>query len=173
MPSKALTSLYHALVHSHLTYCTTIASSTSASNTAKITKAQKKAIRAVCNKPQTAHTQPLFSDLKILDYPKIITSSQMSFMHPIYHGYALPVFQGLWPRNSDMDQRYELRNIDDFVLPKANFSSFRNTPPYSFPSTWNSYGPNKLQRNPITFKLALKEELLSQLSPTTDQTDTP
>lgn len=67
VPPKVLSSLYHALIHSHLTYCTTITSCTSKTNINKITLAQKKAIRVTFNKNSRAHTGPLFSQLGVLD----------------------------------------------------------------------------------------------------------
>ncbi len=45
IPQKGLIALYHAFVHSHLTYCATITSCTSNTNIQKITKMQKKEIR--------------------------------------------------------------------------------------------------------------------------------
>ncbi len=44
LPQKALTTLYHSLIHSHLTYCTSIYSCSSKSNINKIFKIQKEAI---------------------------------------------------------------------------------------------------------------------------------
>ena len=76
LPHKALLSLYYAIIHSHLSYCTTITSSTSNSNINKITKMQKKAIRIITNSSYTAHTLPLFNNLGILQYTDLITQSQ-------------------------------------------------------------------------------------------------
>ncbi len=42
LPHKALIALYHPLVHSHLTYCSTITSITSNTNIQKIFKMQKR-----------------------------------------------------------------------------------------------------------------------------------
>jgi hypothetical protein len=48
--SKSLITLYYALIHSHLTYCPIILSSSSATNIKKINVIQKKAIRIVAKK---------------------------------------------------------------------------------------------------------------------------
>ena len=72
LPQKALISLYHALVHSHLTYCSTITACTSNSSLLKILKV-KKEIRIVTNSHYRAHTEELFTKHTILSYPDIIT----------------------------------------------------------------------------------------------------
>ena len=116
-------------------------------------------------KPYHEHTAPLFEQHSILTYHNIVKQAQLQFMHAIYHGYALPVFEGLWPKNTDRDVQHELRNADEFVIPKVNLAFIKNFPPYSFPTTWNNFGPNKYQPNPFTFKIALIQDLLAEQNP--------
>ncbi len=60
LPPVALKTLYTALFHSHLLYCTNILSITSQTNINKIFTVQKKAIRVITNSNYNAHTNPLF-----------------------------------------------------------------------------------------------------------------
>ena len=159
LPQKALIALYHSLIHSHLLYCPLIYSCTSKTNLDKISRVQKKAIRIVTNSSYTAHTAPLFSLHKILPLEKIITYAQLLFMHSIHYNYALPAFLTMWPKNSERDTQHNLRNTGDFTVPRANLSFFTKFPLYSFPKAWNSSGLLTYYQNPITFKIALLNEL--------------
>jgi hypothetical protein len=170
IPQKALLALYYSLGHCHLTYCPTIAGSTSASNINKIAKAQKKLIRIACNKPYTAHTQPLFTKHEILNYHNIILQAKLHFMHSIHYEHAPPAFTGIFIKNNTRETGHELRNMEDYHLPKINYTFIKNTPLYSLPAAWNTIGPVKHHSNWTTFKISLKEILLQQQSQAQTQT---
>jgi hypothetical protein len=131
----------------------------------KIAKLQKKAIRIVTKSHYLAHTQPLFASLEILPLDATITKARLLFMHSVFHGYASPAFLGHWTRNADRDMPYELRNEQDFALPRIKYSCLKRLPFYSFAECWNNATDNKYIQNPYTFKIALKLDLLSP-SPT-------
>ncbi len=59
LPHKALLSLYHALFHSHLSYCPSIISLTSNSNIQKIFKLQKRSFKS-SQTPHIHHSQLLY-----------------------------------------------------------------------------------------------------------------
>ena len=159
LPQKALVSLYHALVHSHLLYCPIITNCTSKSNTEKIAKLQKKAIRTVTNSNYTAHTEPIFKQLHILPYHKIVTQAQLHFMHSYHYKYAPAAFNNTWILNSERDTPYELRNSEDYEIPRLNYTSLKRFPLYTLPTAWNAAGPSKYHSNKFTFQTALKDEL--------------
>jgi len=167
LPPKALKSLYFAYFHSHLLYCPIINSCTSHSNVQKIVKLQKKAIRIVAGANYSAHTDPIFKELNILPYTKIIQQAKLHFMHPIFHGYTrhLTSFNSTWQKNSQRNIPIELRNLNDFYLPRANRENFKRSPLYSLPFTWNNSGFFKHYVNPTTFKIALKSYLNSDECP--------
>jgi hypothetical protein len=96
LPPSAFKSLYFSLIHSHLTYCSNIASCASNSNVQKIFLAQKKAIRIICNKKYREHTNPLFTTLQILPYPKLLNYSKLLFMHSVVYKYCPPSFVDVW-----------------------------------------------------------------------------
>jgi hypothetical protein len=76
-------SLYFALFLSHLTYCTFILNSITASNRKIIEKVQEKAICIMTGSCYNAHTKPLFLQHAILPFDKLIIQSQLNFMHAI------------------------------------------------------------------------------------------
>ena len=159
-----MTSLYFALIHSHLTYCTSILYGITANSKSRIEKVQKKTIRIVTNSAYNAHTVPLFLELNILPFNKLIQQSQLLFMHAIEYKYAPPSFNNTWIKNGDREPEIELRNANDFYLPLPRTQTFKKSTFYALPSAWNDLPQSlKLQPNKITFKWALKAHLLSDL----------
>jgi hypothetical protein len=163
LPSTALKTLYTALFHSHLLYCTNIVSITSQTNINKIFTIQKKAIRAITNSACNAHTNPLFQQLRILPFPCIIKFRKLQFMHSVYNNYCNQTFSNIWIKNEHRQIEHNLRNVNAFLLPQLRIKLFHKFPAYPFASTWNSLGDLKFQPNPITFKISLEDELLNQL----------
>jgi hypothetical protein len=142
---------------------------TNKTNSDKIFKLQKKAIRIITKSPHKAHTDPLFTQLRILKLPVVIKRSTLCFMHSIYHGYAPSTLRDHWTRGMDRELQYALRNNGDFVSPRCNYATLQTKPLFSFPDIWNSFNENKHIANKLTFKIALDHELL----PTPTFPDTP
>ncbi len=142
IPASGLKSLYFALIHSHLTYCSLIMHGTTIKNRNKIIKIQKKAIRIMTNSSYNAHTNPLYTEHCILPYELFIKQSQLLFMHSIAYDYAPTVVYLMQPRTE----------------------TFKKSTLYALPFTWNKLAPEiKFQHNRITFKWALKAHLLESL----------
>jgi hypothetical protein len=166
IPPKGLKSLYFALIHSHLSYCTSIMAGTSAANRLKISKIQKKAIRIMTNSSYNAHTQPIFLKNNLLPFEQLITQAQLMFMHSIEYKYAPASFNNIWQKNSEREPTIRLRNANDFYLPNPRTETFKKSTYYALPASWNELTPNiRLQQNKTTFKWALKAHLLEQLLP--------
>ena len=73
--------------------------------------------------------------------------SKMKFMHAIYNNTAKPSFSNVWPKNNNRDQQYDLRNLDNFIIPKPRFEGFKKYPHYSFAKVWNESGDLRLYTN--------------------------
>ena len=155
---KSLRSLYFALFHSHLLYCTNITSCASTSNLKKITTLQKKAVRILSGAKSRDHTEPLFYSLNILPFDKLVLEAKLKFMHSIYYNYSPPSFANIWRKNSEITD-LQLRNNDDFYLPSVKLELFRKIPLYSFAKAWNDLGDTKFQLNPTTFSIELRYKL--------------
>jgi hypothetical protein len=165
LPKSSLRTLYYSLFHSHLSYCPLIASCTSKANVNKIFKAQKRVIRIITLSGFNDHTDPLFSELNILPYPKMILQAKISFMHSFHFNYAPPSFNDTWILNAARYPDRELRNANDYHLPRPNLSLFTNLPLYSLPLTWNEAGPFKYNANVALFKFFLRAELSGNSGP--------
>ena len=161
---RAMRTLYFATFHSHLLYCANILGCAPKSETKRITILQKKAIRLLTNSSYNSHTKPLFEKLKILPFDDILYEQKMIFMHSVYNNYAPVSFSNVWTKNIEREQQYELRNENNYVLPRPRFEGFKKYPLYSFAKTWNESGDLRLYSNPTTFKIALRNQLLEQLA---------
>ena len=76
-----------------------------------------------------------------------------------------PSFLNVWPKNIYRDLSHELRNEDNFELPRPRFEGFKKYPLYTFAKTRNESGDLRLYSNLTTFKIALRNQLLVQLDP--------
>ena len=159
LPHNILITLYHSLVHSHLLYCPLIISCSTNQELEKIFKIQKKAIRIVTNSSYHAHTAPLFAKHKILPLNKIILQAKLHLMHSIHYNYAPPTLKYMCQKNSARAISHNLRNQDDYTIPRANYTFFTRFPLFTLPTAWNSAGIVTFYNNTTTFKIALLNEL--------------
>ena len=130
----------------------------------RIFKIQKKAIRIVTGSLYNAHTAPLFTQHNILPYEKLITFSQLMFMHSIEYNYSPSSFENIWLKNNHRDLDRALRNANEYILPQPRTETFKKSTLYALPNAWNSLIPElKSQQNKITFKWALKAHLMEEI----------
>jgi hypothetical protein len=162
LSKKALKSLYFALIHPHLLYCSTIYSIASPNNLKRLELLQKRAIRTITKSSFLAHTQLLFSSLNILPLTKLISYQKLMFMHSIEYQYHPSSFTNVWQKNSERNQvlNVTLRNENDYYLPRPKIDQFKRIPLYSLPHEWNLLPHEiRLQFNRFTFKTALKRSV--------------
>jgi hypothetical protein len=160
---NSLITLYYALIHSHLTYCPITLSSTSSSNIKKILLIQKKAIRIISNNRYNAHTGPIFKELEILPYDKLLTEAKYKFMHSYVFNTCPISFHNTWTINSERDGIPNLRNNTLFELPHPRIELFKQSPFYTLPALWNDLNECKFYENRTTFKIAIRELLLENI----------
>jgi len=164
IPLNGMKALYQSLIHSYLSHSTLIMNSITVKNKQRIAKIQKKAIRIITGSTYNAHTAPLFLQHSILPYDKLITFSQLMFMHSVEYGYAPKSFENIWLKNNDRNAERELRNANDFLLTQPRTETFKKSTFYSLPNEWNNLAPEiKLQQNRFTFKWALKAHLMEDI----------
>ena len=159
----ALVSLYYATIHSHLLYCPILLSGSTMNNINRVKILQKKAIRVVTGSKSREHTNPLFKNLGILPYDKIVKQAKLKLMHAVYYKYAPKTFANIWQTNVDRDLDYNLRNMNDFTLPAPKTEFFKRQPLYTLPLEWNNLDEIKLQHNCTTFQICLKNNLLNEI----------
>jgi hypothetical protein len=119
LPFTSLRTLYLALIHSHLLYCLPIYSCTSQKNLTKLSLAQKKAIRTVCNAKYRDHTTPLFLQTKILPLKQLITYTQGLLTHSVFHKHSPPSLHNTWTTNYERNPDRALRDAQEIYIPLA------------------------------------------------------
>ena len=62
-----------------------------------------------------------------------------------------------------MTTNFVITNNQEFVLPAPRIEFFKKQPIYTLPHEWNSLGDIRFQNNMVTFRIALKKDLLNIL----------
>ena len=163
LPKESLVTLYYALIHSHISYCTSVYGSATPTSLSKLVVMQKKAIRTICNVPSRTHTATLFKELKILPLDKLILYSKLKFMHSFVHNRLPFSFNETWIQNLVRNPRLNLRNAQDFHIRPVNFISIKRLPLFTFPTLWNQEHPSKSTPAPIQYLRSLKTRLLNEI----------
>jgi hypothetical protein len=99
LPPSALKSVYFSLIHSHLIYACKIWSSAGTNSFNNLYLKQQVAICLISNAKYNAHTEPLFSKLKILKLPDLVHEAKLKFMFKVTHNLAPISFANTWPSN--------------------------------------------------------------------------
>jgi hypothetical protein len=133
-------------------------------NFKKIKLLQKKAIRIVAGANFNANTAPLFYDLKVLPYEKMLKQFICKFMHAVEYSYRHESFYDYWPLNNQRILNYDLRNNNMRNVQRINYDQLKNCPLFSFPKVWNDLTVNlRLHQNPMTFHIELQNSLFEEV----------
>jgi len=159
LPRKALLNLYYALIHPHFLYCSNIYSCTGQSNLKKLELMQKRAIRIINSKNSTYPTSELFLHSGILPLKDLISYNKALFMHSVFYNYCPPTFSDTFLTTPPAHD-HNLRNLNNFVIPRPRIDWFKKMPPYDYPTTWNGLEEAKLYPNRKTFQIMLKGRLI-------------
>jgi hypothetical protein len=163
LPKDSLVTLYFALIHSHISYCTSVYGSATPTSLSKLFVMQKKAIRTICNVPSRTHTAPLFKDLKILPLEKLISYSKLKFMHNFVNQKLPFSFNETWIKNIERNPRLNLRNAQDFYIKPIHYISIKRLPLFTFPSLWNQEHHSKSIPDSAKYLRSLKIRLLNEI----------
>jgi hypothetical protein len=86
------------------------------------------------------------------------------YFFTVKFNYALSSFANIWTKNAEREIDYNLRNVDQYVIPPIRLELFRKIPLVSLPTAWNEHGEGlRFQHNRITFKIALFDHLLNEI----------
>ena len=165
--SKALKSLYYALIHPHFLYCLPVVSCTNAQNIHALTQLQKKCIRIISKSRYNAHTAPLYHSLNILPLPDLISQQNLLFLHSVEHKYAPISFHNIFPKNLNNQtlHEYPLRNSEEYYVPRVRNEYLKKFPAYAIPKTWNEINlDSKTLPTPSIFKSKTKKYFIDKLS---------
>jgi hypothetical protein len=162
LDNNILKLIYFAHIHSHLVYCCNILGMCTANTIKPIQVLQKKAIRIISNASYYAHTPQLFHDNDILPLTELIKYCSCLFMFDYVNGNLPAAFHHSWNENWRVNEnRYVLRNANDFNIPRVRYKYLDNHPLYNFSRLWNDLHDDlKSIRVRSKFESALKKSLL-------------
>ena len=157
MPVEVLRIIYQSHVNSILSYCTIIWSNTYFNHLDPVIKLLKRIVRNITHSDFLAHSEPLFKQLKLLNFHSLrkFALAQHVFKH---HHVIIPP---LLPNHQYITRnRYKLR------LPNRNKASFEKSFIYQGPKIWNELvencPPDIINAPSIhSFKRRLKKYLLT------------
>ena len=140
-PIKVLLSLYYSLFYSCILYGCLVWQFSSQTNLNRLIKLQKKCLRLLTFSPYDAHTNPLFSNLKILKIEDIFKYQTLKLLHE-YSSSKLPqALMKLFKPVKDTHQRETRSNTKNLLyVPSINTVRFGvNSISYNGPKLWNDH----------------------------------
>ena len=151
VPKPTLRSVYFSLIYPYLNYCNTVWGSTYAVHLYPIIKVQKRAIRIICKAPYLAHSDPLFSELKLL---KLYDIHKYQILVYVYKN--LDTFPNL-------THRYATRYASNLRIQFRRTIITSRSVSCIGPKYWNALDPSlKCTEKLVIFKNNLKSMLISR-----------
>ena len=138
-------SLYHSLVHSHLTYGTILWGSAFKYRLHKVEILQKKAIRNNCNTIYNAPTAPLFKQLDITKLIDVYNIQLCKLMYSYISGTLLTPLKTIFTSNSAV-HAYETRHASDPHVAVRKTSIAARTFIHQCPRAWLAL-PGRFEKN--------------------------
>ena len=136
LPDFTIKLLYYALIHSHLNFASIFLFKNNKQTIEKIQNMQKRVIRMMSGLGYLEHTSQAFLHHQILPFTKLIEYNVMKFLWE-YKTCKLPdSFRNEWVINSDMSDRYDLRNSNELHIPRTKYCSIDKMTYFSFPRLW-------------------------------------
>jgi hypothetical protein len=163
LPLHNLKQLYYSLVHSHITYGTTLWGSAHKYKLKKIEVAQNKSIRNIFNAPYNAHTSILYKKLNIPKLHDIYQIQLGKFMYDYSTSSLPPPLQSLFTPNRDI-HNHNTRNSNNPHIISRTFSASKSFL-HQCPKLWSSLPHNiKSSKTPKTFSQNIKSYFTKRYS---------
>ena len=152
-PSYVLIKLYYSLIEPHLNYCSIIFGNSYQNHLNSIEISQKKCVRTIYGASFLAHTNPIFSKLKILKFKDLYRLSLGSYLYK-NHNLILEF---------SSQHGYDTRTRSDLNPQIQRLTQTQNqSVKVQAPLIWNKIPPDiKTCNNVKLFKKKLKEHLIS------------
>ena len=161
LPSSALMTLYSSLILPYLNYGLLAWGNTNQTLLDKLLLLQKKSLRIVFNLHTREHTDPFFSNHKILKIKDLYAFQLGQFMFKYNSNHLPKIFHNLFHRNSHV-HNYPTRRSNEFHLPLLRTVHAQNTFVYTGPRFWNNLDNSVKESSKfVTFKYKLRKHLLS------------
>ena len=155
LPLKALTTLYHSLIESYISYG--LIAWGNSSHADNVLKLQKRAMRIIHRKSYTFHTEPLFKSLGVLKCNELYEQQILVFMYDFLNNRLPCSFENFAIFQRDFSNRNS-RQQNTFRIGKPRTTFSLKLPNHTFPRVWNKY-VNDISFN--TGRLSFKKDCKS------------
>jgi hypothetical protein len=126
----SLVSLYYSFLYPYLSYCIIVWGGTYPSNLDSLIKAQKSAVRCICNKSKRSNTSQLFKQLNILKLMDIYHINTAMFMFKFYNKSLPSIFSDYFTYNINIHS-YGTRQKNKIHVPKFKTNLGKETVKYT------------------------------------------
>ena len=138
LPIYIMNTLYYSLILSHLQYCTLLWANTYSTCLNKLRILQKKAIRIITQSHYLAHTDPLFSKLKLLKLDDLYKHQLGIYMYKSTKGLLPDSMSSMViPIHNVHD--HHLRNQNGYYIQHVRTNCRKFTIHYTGPVFWKVY----------------------------------
>ena len=152
MPLYVLKCLYHSQFMPHLLYCLPVWGSTYPSLLQPLFILQKKIIRIITNSNYDAHTNPLFTSLRLLKFFDLVKLDIGCYMFKNKNNNSF----------NRLLHTYNTRNRNNLLTPIHELSLFQNSLAFRGPHLWNLLPENlRNARSIYAFKKIYKNHILN------------
>ena len=160
LPRSVLKLIYNTIVLPHLYYGITVWGNAHETYINRLQVLQKRAIRIISHASFLAHTQPLFSSLKILRLNDMYKYQAAIFMYLCTKQLLPQSLLELFSFNNQV-HNYNTRSASNFHIPLSRTSFYQRSIIYNGPILWNSL-PCAIRNTKSlnTFKRSYKKNLL-------------
>ena len=154
--------IYYTLIHSYLTYCNNVRSSTYWTNLTILCTAQKRSVRTLFDTAQRPHSRDIFINQKILPLDKLINQQECILAYKVINGTCL---LNDFLNHEDVRHQIQLRNIGDLRIPLYTTTHSQLLVRYRAINTWNGLsGDLRSSSSFRTFKNKLRRQLYLSLT---------
>ena len=144
-------------VQPHIDYGLLVWGRATPSNLKPIKKNLQKAVRKILFKNRNQPTEPLFHELKVLDFDKHKFLTISSFMWQLTYDNITDTIKSSF---NIRNREYEENNLKHHI-PNISLKLLKRNIVYQGPRTWNSLKSDiKIKSSIFSFKKAFKNELL-------------
>ena len=156
VPTDTLLCVYRSFVESYLNYCTLIFGHAYPTHIRPLEVAQRKCIRIIANQPHDAHSNPIFSQLKLLKFSDIYKYNIGTYMFKNLEKFSSHILPNPYSTRSGI---YYAPTNQRLTLTKNQSLKFQG------PSNWNIIPDDLKNSTSINiFKRKYKKLLLSSYS---------
>ena len=137
LSSKTKLSLYYTLIYPYIIYCNLAWSSTYVTNLNRIFYLQKRAVSIITNAEFRAHSDPLFTQLGILDIFKVNSLYVARFMFCYKNLMLPPILLNLFITNNEV-HNYNTRTAENHRPHACRTNLKQFTILFQGPKIWNA-----------------------------------